>query len=184
MQHVFVGLTLRCSRIALLAALAFAAPGMAGVSDTAQEKPAPARGFPDDRIAPLSLSMMQSGETLLAKGQIVSAAEQFESALAADPRNRRAYLGLARAAEAEGLHGKAVRYYREALEIEPNDIDALELQGLAMIERGAKARAEGNVERMRKICQDAACPQADRLASAIATGPRKVATAVVTPKED
>lgn len=135
---------------------------------------APARGLPDSQLAPLSLAMAKSGEALLAKGQTQAATDSFEAALAADPRNRRAYLGMARAAEAEGLPGKAVRFYREALEIEPNDLTTLELQGLSLVERGAKARAEANVERMRTLCSGP-CPQADRLAAAIIRGPAKPA---------
>ncbi|WP_235976458.1 tetratricopeptide repeat protein [Sandaracinobacteroides hominis] len=131
---------------------------------------APARGQPDNQLAPLSLKMMQLGETHLAAGQSQAATDSFEAALAADPRNRRAYLGLARAAEADGLPGKAVRYYREALEIEPNDVAALELQGMALVERGATARAQTNLERVRKLCTGS-CPEGDRLAAAIARGP-------------
>jgi tetratricopeptide (TPR) repeat protein len=137
--------------------------------------PAPARGLPDNLIAPQSMERLKLGESLLSAGKPQEATDQFEAALAADPRNRRAYIGLARAAEAEGLPGKAVRFYREALEIEPNDLAALELQGMALVERGAKARAESNLERLKKLC-DGACPQADRLAAAIARGP-KVTTA-------
>lgn len=130
---------------------------------------APARGYPDDRLAPLSLDRLARGEALLAQGQTQAAIDAFESALAADPRNRRAYLGLARAAEADGLPGKAVRFYREALEIEPNDQAAIELQGLALMKRGATASAQDNLDRLRKLCA-APCPAADRLSAAIARG--------------
>jgi len=133
---------------------------------------APARGLPDSELAPLSLAMMKSGETLLAAGQTQAATDKFEAALAADPRNRRAFLGMARAAEAEGLPGKAIRFYREALEIDPNDLTTLELQGLSLVERGATARAQANVERMRILCSGP-CPQADRLAAAITRGPAR-----------
>jgi Tfp pilus assembly protein PilF len=118
--------------------------------------------------------MLKEGEALLAQGKTQAATDSFEAALAADPRNQRAYLGLARAAEAEGLPGKAVRFYREALEIDPNDLAALELQGMALVQRGAKARAETNLERLKQLCSTA-CPQADRLAAAIAKGPAQPA---------
>jgi len=157
-----------------------AAVMLASPAGAARERPlepvaaAPARGLPDSQLAPLSLAMLKTGEELLAKGQTQAATDSFEAALAADPRNRRAYLGMARAAEAEGLPGKAVRFYREALEIEPNDLATLELQGLSLVERGAKARAEANVERMRTLC-GGPCPEADRLAAAITRGPSKPA---------
>ena len=125
----------------------------------------------DNDILPRSTLLQKQGEEAQHAGNLDAAVDFYESALAADPRNRRAYIGLARAAEAEGLPGKAVRFYREALEIDPNDLAALELQGMALVERGAKARAESNLERVKKLC-DGPCPQADRLAAAIARGPK------------
>jgi tetratricopeptide (TPR) repeat protein len=133
---------------------------------------APARGLPDNQLAPASRTLVAAGEAHLAAGQTQKAIDSFEAALAADPRNRRALIGLGRAAEAEGLPGKAVRFYREALDLEPNDLEALERQGLALVERGAKARAEANLERLRKLCAGP-CPEAQRLAAAIARGPMR-----------
>lgn len=131
---------------------------------------APARGLPDNQLSPLSLQMLTAGEAQLTAGNTADAIQNFEAALAADPRNRRAYIGLARAAEANGLHGRAIRYYREALQIDPNDLTALELQGIALVERGAKSRAEDNLARVKALCE-APCPPADRLGAAIAKGP-------------
>lgn len=129
-----------------------------------------ARGPADSQLAPQSVSSVKAGETLLTAGQRQAAIDAFEAALAADPRNIRAYLGLARAAEADGLPGKAVRFYREALQIDPNDVTALELQGNALVMRGATARAEANLERLKTVCATP-CPSADRLRSSIAKGP-------------
>ena len=131
-----------------------------------------ARGLPDNQLAPQSVQLVKAGEELLATRNTAEAIQNFEGALAVDPRNRRAYIGLARAAEADGLPGRAVRYYREALQIDPNDLTALELQGLALVERGAKARAEENLLRVNALC-NAPCPAADRLSAAIAKGPSK-----------
>lgn len=165
-------MTSRIGLAALALALALGAmPADAARPRTAAPDPAPARGLPDSQLAPLSLQMMKAGEAHLAAGKADAATDSFEAALAADPRNRRAYMGLARAAEAQGLPGKAVRYYREALELDPNDLAALEGQGLALVERGAAARAGDNLERVKKLCQGS-CPEADRLAAAIAKGPK------------
>ncbi len=131
---------------------------------------APARGLPDNQLSPLSLQMLAAGEAQLGARNTAEAIQNFEAALAADPRNRRAYIGLARAAEANGLPGRAIRYYREALQIDPNDLTALELQGIALVERGAKSRAEENLSRVKALCE-APCAPADRLAAAIAKGP-------------
>jgi Tfp pilus assembly protein PilF len=162
----------RTTLAALVLGLALvAAPAGAARPRDAAPDAAPARGLPDSQIAPLSLEMMKAGEAQLAAGKPDAATDSFEAALAADPRNRRAYTGLARAAEAQGLPGKAVRFYREALELDPNDLAVLEAQGLAMVERGATARAGDNLERMKKLCQGN-CTEADRLAAAIARGPK------------
>lgn len=160
--------------LALGLAISLSVPAGAARPKDATPDAAPARGLPDSELAPLSLEMLKAGESFLAQGKTQAAMDSFEAALAADPRNRRAYVGMARAAEAEGMPGKAVRFYREALEIDPNDLNALELQGIALVERGAKARAETNLERMKKLCPGA-CPQADRLSAAIARGPQKPA---------
>lgn len=157
-----------------LTAIVALAPAGAAVSRDSVPA-APARGLPDNQIAPLSIALLKAGEAQLAKGKLDAATDSFESALAADPRNRQAYLGMARAAEGQGLPGKAVRFYREALEIDPNDLVTLELQGVALVERGATARAEANLDRMRKLCTGA-CPSADRLAAAITRGPAKPRT--------
>jgi tetratricopeptide (TPR) repeat protein len=159
----------------LVLALAFTAPAFAARAPAG----APARGLPDDALAPMSVALQERGEAQLAQRQYQAAADSFEAALAADPRNRAAYVGLARAAEAEGLPGKAVRYYREALQIDPNHLATIEAQGLAYLARGARGRAEENLERLKKLCTGA-CPPADRLAAAIARPPIIAAPAAPT----
>lgn len=153
-----------------LALVALSVPADAARPRVGTPAPAPARGLPDNQLSPLSLQLLKAGEDQLAGRNTAEAIRNFEAALAADPRNRHAYIGLARAAETDGLPGRAVRYYREALEIDPNDVTALELQGMALVERGAKSRAEENLVRVKTLCE-APCPSADRLAAAIAKGP-------------
>lgn len=163
-------------------AVSLMSPGAASLAATGQPAPAPARGLPDNQISPLSLSMLRAGEAQLSAGYATTAMDSFEAALAADPRNRQAWLGMARAAEAQGLPGKAVRYYREALAIDPNDVQTLALQGNVLVERGAKARAQANLDRIKTLCA-APCAPADKLSAAIARGPTPTATAAVTPAE-
>jgi tetratricopeptide (TPR) repeat protein len=162
----------------LALALALASPTLAARAPAG----AAARGLPDDALAPISVALVERGQAELAQRQYQAAADSFEAALAADPRNRMAYVGLARAAEAEGLPGKAVRFYREALRIDPNHLATIEAQGLAYLARGARGRAEENLERLKKLCTSA-CPPADRLAAAIARPPVAAApaTAAVSP---
>lgn len=158
--------------------LAICAPVVA--SNTSADSAPAGRGLADNQLAPMSQTQLSIGENLMAKGELNAAIDHFEAALVADPRNRRAYVGLARVAEAQGLPGKAVRFYREALELEPNDLDILELQGKALLMRGARASATANLERLKKLCA-APCPQSDRLAATL-NEPPKVASA--TPAND
>lgn len=125
------------------------------------------RGEADTQLAPLSVSLVAKGEALLAQKQLDAAQDRFETALAVDPRNVAAYLGLAAVARAQGLPGKAARFYREALSIDPTNVAALEGQAHAFIERGARARAEANLERIRQLCP-APCAAAGRVQSALA----------------
>ncbi|QMW21905.1 tetratricopeptide repeat protein [Sandaracinobacteroides saxicola] len=138
-----------------------------------------ARGLADTQLDPKSLVQMGMADAALAARRYDAASDAYEAAIAADPRNKGGYIGLARVAEAQGLPGKAIRYYREALQIDPNDLTALEGQGASLARRGAIARAQANLDRLKLLCA-APCPAADRLATAIARGPDAVKTAEVT----
>jgi tetratricopeptide (TPR) repeat protein len=127
-------------------------------------------------IAPLSMQLTRSGETLLNTRKAQGAIDQFETALAVDPRNTRAYIGIARSYDMLGLPGRAVKFYREALAIDPNDLTALSEQGEAYMARGAVALAKDNLARIRKLCQSE-CPNAVTLAAAIEKGPPATVTA-------
>jgi Tfp pilus assembly protein PilF len=107
---------------------------------------------------------------LSAAGQHSQAIDMLETALAVDPRNRQAYVALARVAQAQKLPGKATRLYAEALKLEPNDVGALAGQGEALVQRGAVERAKRNLERIKTLCKNP-CPHATTLAAAIAKGP-------------
>lgn len=132
---------------------------------------------PDDQIDPRSLALTQQGQALTASAQYDAAIDALETALVVDPRNRAAYLGLARVAQGQKLPGKAVGLYEEALNLEPNDPTALAGQGEALVQRGAVERAKQNLEKLKSVCKDP-CPQAETLASIIAKGPPvEVATA-------
>ena len=130
----------------------------------------------DDVIAPASQRFTQAGFDALGKGKPLVAVGEFETAVAIDPKNRTAYIGIARAMQAQGLHGTAVKYYREALQLDPNDLAALEGQGAALAQRGAKARAQANLDRIRQLCKTD-CAEARKLAMAIAAAPSGPQTA-------
>ncbi|RJT21308.1 hypothetical protein D5I55_17815 [Chakrabartia godavariana] len=123
----------------------------------------------DDQINPLSMTLTKTGIAEAAAGRLGEANDVLESALAVDPRNRAAYVELASVARKQGLTGKAIRLYREALLIEPNDVIALAGQGEALVMKGAVTRAKENLARIQKICMSA-CPEQTRLATAIEKG--------------
>lgn len=155
------------ARVTVVSVLALTLAGAAPHAENAgQNVHVPVRGAADNQLSPLSQKQFAMAETHLAKGELARATDYFESALAADPRNGRAFVGLARVAEAQGLPGKAVRFYRQALQIDPNNLDALELQGNALLVRGARPRAEANLERLKILC-GGPCPQATRLATTL-----------------
>lgn len=150
---------MRLTPIALSVALALATMASAGHGQK-----------PDHQIDSRSMALVQQGQALTASGQYDSAIDALESALVLDPRNRSAYVGLARVAQGQKLPGKAIRLYVEALKLEPNDVTALAGQGEALVQRGAVERAKRNLERIRTVCKDP-CPQATTLAAVIAKGP-------------
>ena len=114
---------------------------------------------PDDQIQPQSVELQQQGKTLLAAGKLEQADDVLETALAVDPRNRGAFVDLARVAEKQHLFGKAIRMTNKALLLEPNDPDAIAVQGEAMVELGAIARAQANLA---EAAEASAAPRAAR----------------------
>jgi Tfp pilus assembly protein PilF len=125
----------------------------------------------DDQVDPRSMALLRQAEALRVQGNFTGAEDMLESALAIDPRNRGAYVALGRVAQGQGLPGKAVRFYRDALALDPNDLTALAGQGEAMVAKGAVERARVNLARINQLCKGATCPQAAALNAAIAKGP-------------
>ena len=87
---------------------------------------------PDNQISPRSIEWQKAGEAARKAGNLAGATDALESALAVDPRNRAAYVDLAEVARAQGLQGKAIRLYKEALLLDPTDVVALAGQGEAL----------------------------------------------------
>lgn len=129
---------------------------------------------PDSQVSPRSLELLKQGEAHLAAGRFVEADDSLETALAVDPRNRAAFIALAKVAQRQKLFGQAIRFTNKALALEPNDVTAIALQGEAMMGLGAVARAKENLARLQKLCPNG-CPQATELSAAISRGPNVAA---------
>ena len=139
----------------------------------------------DDQILPKSIQFQHEGRELAAAGKLEQAEDALETALAVDPRNRGAFVDIARVAEKQHLFGKAIRMTSKALEMEPSDPEAIAVQGEAMVEMGATARAQANLQKLETICGAKGCPQVAQLSAAISRGPTVAsAKAPETPKKD
>jgi len=117
-------------------------------------------------VNPASQALVDEGSRVQQAGDLDEAIGLYEAALAVDPGNRTAYIALAQVASAQNLPGKAIRFYREALRLDPNDVAALAGQGEAMVQRGAVEKARRNLVRIEALCTSD-CTEAGRLTSAI-----------------
>lgn len=131
---------------------------------------------------PRAVALEKVGEAKLAAGDVQAAVDAFEAALAIDPGHTPIYLDLAEAARREGLQGKAIHFYREALEREPENLAAISGEGAALVEKGAVEKARKNLAKLQTMC-GGNCRETKTLAAAIARGPQQaVLTAeAVTP---
>jgi tetratricopeptide (TPR) repeat protein len=137
----------------------------------------------DNDILPRSVALQQEGVRAQQAGDLNLAIDFYESALAADPRNRSAIIALAQVARAQGLPGKAIGLYREALLLEPKDIVALTGQGAALADKGAIEMAREKLAEAERVCADK-CPEVAALEKAIAASDAKrfVAAEAIAPK--
>jgi tetratricopeptide (TPR) repeat protein len=150
---------MRFTPFALAGAIALATIASAGQGQRA-----------DDQIDPRSVALVQQAQAHSIAGRHSEAVDLLETALAVDPRNRPAFILLGRVSQAQRLPGKAIRFYSLALQLEPNDVDALAGQGEAYVQRGAVERARANLARVRTLCGQS-CAQAASLAAVIQRGP-------------
>lgn len=129
-------------------------------------------GFAGPRnAAPRAATLIAEGDAALRAGDSQGAVDAFEAALAVDPGYTPTLLRLAEAARANDLQGKAIRYYREALNREPKNIEALAGEGAALAEKGALAKAKEKLAQVEKVCGKSTCGAAQALSAAIARGP-------------
>lgn len=121
-------------------------------------------------LDPRAAVLIADGRKALAGGDANAAIDAYEAALAFQPGHVAILLSLAEATRKQGMQGKALRYYREVLELEPGNIYALSGEGMALAEKGAVERARRNLARLEQVC-GANCVPAKELAAAIQQGP-------------
>lgn len=123
---------------------------------------------PDPRAAALNMQ----GQAALEAGDVQAAIDAFEASLAVDPGYTPTIIHLATAARRDGLQGKAIRYYREALERDPGNFAAIAGEGAALVEKGAVEKAQRNLARLESLCGET-CPETVALQASIARGPQQ-----------
>ncbi len=121
-------------------------------------------------LDPRATVLAAQGRAALAAGQPDAAVDAYEAALTIQPGSVAITLGLAEATRRQGLQGKALHYYREALERDPNNPSAIAGEGQALVEKGAIEKARRNLARLQTLCGDK-CAETATLAAAIAKGP-------------
>lgn len=127
-------------------------------------------GAPPAPLDGKAAALVAQGRAALAAGQADRAIDFYEAALAVQPGHVAIYLNLAEATRREGMQGKALRYYREALEREPDNTYAIAGEGAALVEKGAVEKAKKNLTRLQQLCGNS-CAPTQELAAAIQKGP-------------
>ena len=138
-----------------------------------------AERVPDPRAAVL----LADGKSALAAGNYQGAVDALETALVIDPGYSAVFVELAEVYRQQGLQGKAIRYYRQALDRDPGNLAAISGEGAAMAEKGALEQAKLNLSKLESMCGER-CDATRTLATVIARGPKaKILTAeAVTPE--
>ena len=133
-------------------------------------------------LDPRAAALAGEGRAALSAGDINGAIDAFEAALAVQPGATQITLSLAEATRRQGLQGKALHYYREAIERDPRNFAAISGEGLTLVEKGAVEKAKRNLARLQTTCGQG-CPETQELAAAIARGPveRVVSAEAVKP---
>ncbi len=111
----------------------------------ADAKPAPPLKLSRTIEAPRVSPEVAQGYDALTRGDPAAARKSYEAALAADPANLDAHLGLATAAARTGDRETATRHYRRALALDPKNPSAV--AGLAAL--ADLSRPEGLEEQLR-----------------------------------
>ncbi len=124
-----------------------------------------------DPLDPRAEILLTAGRQYLGLGRVGEATDQFEAALAVEPGYVGTYIALAEAARKDGLQGKALHYYRVALNRDPNNLLAIAGEGAALVEKGAVEKARRNLTRLEGLC-GSRCSETQALATVIARGPQ------------
>lgn len=138
---------------------------------------------PTEDLGPRADALIAQGRAAQAAGRINDAVDAYEAALVLHPANIDVLLNLAAATRIQGMQGKALHYYREALETDPRNLTAIAGEGAALAEKGALQKARLNLSRLENLC-GTNCDETRKLAAVIAEAPapRMVRAETVKPE--
>jgi Tfp pilus assembly protein PilF len=105
-----------------------------------------------ERYARISVTLLEQGKAALAKQDFKAASAAFEQAVVANPHNALgfSYLGLTKLRMGEKPAAK--KYFDIALEIDPNQIQALSWAGQADLSASNLESAEAKLQRLSRLC--------------------------------
>lgn len=137
---------------------------------------------PAKPLDPRASALLAQGKAELSAGRVDAAVDAYEAALTVQPGSIPILLDLAEATRRQGMQGKALHYYREALKTEPSNLLAISGEGAALAEKGAIEKARRNLSRLEGLC-GSNCEATRELSAAIAKGPapRVVSAEAVKP---
>lgn len=122
-------------------------------------------------LDPRAAALVAEGRKALSEGRTDAAVDSFESALTLQPGHVAIYLNLGEATRKQGMHGKALHYYREALKLDPENQYAIAGEGEALVEKGAVEKARRNLTKLQQLCGNSTCAPVRQLSAAITRGP-------------
>jgi len=135
-----------------------------------------------DPVDPRATALLDAGRSQLTAGNVNAATDSLEAALTVDPANAAILIALGDASRQAGLQGKAIHYYRDVLDREPNNLAAIAGEGAALAEKGATDKARASLARLEGLC-GRTCPETAIVSKALASGPVKVAAEATKPDQ-
>lgn len=120
----------------------------------------------------LSRRWQETGSKQAQAGNYAGARISLERAITADPKNALALAWLGTASQKLGDSEAAQKYFRIAMEVDPDHRGVLLLAGKADAEAGAADKAKEKLARLQRIC-DGDCPEARDLNQFITARPGK-----------
>ena len=123
-----------------------------------------------DALGPRAAALVAQGDAAIASGKVNAAIDAYEAALVVQPGSALVLIDLAEATRVQGMQGKALHYYREALLSDPRNLTAIAGEGAALAEKGAVQKAERNLAQLKGLCGND-CAATKRLSAALAADP-------------